>query len=585
MARGRGIADSRNSTRFYLAILALSILAALGLTLTGDASVLTGEGGPEPQRKVADSGRSDEEVGAAGLADYYNAPRREYPDFTHDEPQPPEEDTAPEEPDGPIDERVERPSDPVDPPVEEDPAPTEEPVKDEGDHPPGGDAPPEDTVDPADGDPAGPDDRKGGTSPAGDSPDKGQDGGSQGGDDDPQDEKDDEGSEAGAPADEENAPPDKDPEDGKDEKGGSGGPNDNDGPSDDSKGGGVPQPFDNGEASGAQTNHRTELVGSIHDPTELSLTPRAVVETVLLAALLILLIGFPSEMFNATLLENYEEISGWFAWAWVKKLRAWMERRSAAVIAIAFAAVGAIIHSQLEAHFGFDRGSLALLLGLFLTFLLISGLYDVLRGFHLRSRHALSSRLRSQLVGMLVAAILVAASRLGDFHPGYMYGLFTALAYGGVLHERHHGRALALASIRIFLFALVAWIAWIPVKHVAEEPDASFFILTLDAMLAVFWVAGVATIVFGLAPFRFFYGETVKAWNFWAWAGLWGGGVIVFVYTLLHPERGLYGSSDEASLVSVLALFVGFGLFSVAFWGYFRLREVRGKSGAGAVPS
>ena len=320
---------------------------------------------------------------------------------------------------------------------------------------------------------------------------------------------------------------------------------------------------------------RSLFVRSVRAPDELSFSPKLIAESVLFAALLILLVGFPAEMFNSTLLENYEEISGWFSWSWIRRLRTWLSGWHGAIVMVTFAAVGAIIHSQLEPHFAFDKGGLALLLGLFLVFMIVSLTYDVMRRVHLRKRHDLSSVLRAQLIGMVVASILVVASRLGHFHPGYMYGLFTALAYAAVLHESHHGRALAFASMRLLAVAIVAWFLWIPVKHMAEEPDAGFLILMLDAMLAVLWVAGLAAIVFGLAPLRFFYGETVKAWSFWGWAAIWGTSVLMFVYTLLHPERGLYGSSEEASLVSVLALFIGFGLFSIAFWSYFRLRGVR----------
>jgi hypothetical protein len=329
-----------------------------------------------------------------------------------------------------------------------------------------------------------------------------------------------------------------------------------------------------------ENSERSFFVRSVRDPTELSFTPKFIAESVLLAAVLILLVGFPAEMFNSTLLENYEEISGWFSWSWLQRLRSWLSGWHGAVVVVAFAGVGAIIHSQLEPHFAFDKGGLALLLGLFLVFMIVSLTYDVIRRGHLRKRHDLSSVLRAQLIGMVVASILVLASRIGHFHPGYMYGLFTALAYAAALHESHHGRALAFASIRLLIVAIVAWFLWIPVKHLAEEPDAGFLILTLDAMLAVLWVAGLAAIVFGLAPLRFFYGEQVKAWSFWGWAAIWGTSILMFVYTLLHPERGLFGSSEEASLFSVLALFVGFGLFSVAFWGYFRIRDLRRRSAA-----
>lgn len=328
---------------------------------------------------------------------------------------------------------------------------------------------------------------------------------------------------------------------------------------------------------------RSLFVSSVHDPTELSFDPRLIAEALLLTAVFVLLIGFPAEMFNATLLENYEEISGWFDWSWLNRLREWIAGLHGAVVAVAFAAIGAIIHANLEPHFGFDKGSLALILGIFITFLIISLLYDVLRGTHLRRRHDLSSRLRAQALGMVVAAIMVLFSRIGHFHPGYMYGLFTALAYAAALHDRHHGRALAFATIRIGIVGVVAWFAWIPIKHMAEEPDAGFVVLTLEASLVVLWVASVAIFVFGLAPLRFFYGEQVKKWSFWGWLAIWVPGVFMFVYTLVHPERGLYGASEEASLFSVMLLFICFGTFSLAFWSYFKIRNSRRESAAGAT--
>jgi hypothetical protein len=369
------------------------------------------------------------------------------------------------------------------------------------------------------------------------------------------------------------------------EEGAAPGPGDPDDPSD--AGGDTPLEVLDADAAGAELpnagTERSLTVSSVRDPTELSFDPQLIAEGVLLTALLILLIGFPAEMFNATLLENYDEISGWFSWSWLNRLRAWIASLHGAVVAIVFAAVGALIHANLEPHFAFDRGSLALLVGLFTTFLAISLTYDVMRGKHLRRRHDVSSRLRAQAIGMVVAVIMVFFSRIGHFHPGYMYGLFTALIYGAELHERHHGRALAFASIRIGLVAVVGWFLWIPVKHLAEEPDASFLILTLDAMLAVLWVASLAFIVFGLAPLKFFYGATVKKWSLWGWLAIYVPGVFMFVYTLLHPERGLYGSSEEASLFSVLLLFICFGVFSIAFWGFFRVRALRRRPAAGAT--
>jgi hypothetical protein len=72
------------------------------------------------------------------------------------------------------------------------------------------------------------------------------------------------------------------------------------------------------------------------------------------------------------------------------------------------------------------------------------------------------------------------------------------------------------------------------------------------------------------------YGQKVVAWSKAGWFAIYATGMLLFVHTLLHPGMGLYGSSSEASLVSVLLLFLTFGAFSLLFWAYFRFRRHRG---------
>ena len=321
-------------------------------------------------------------------------------------------------------------------------------------------------------------------------------------------------------------------------------------------------------------DERSLLVQSVPAPGDLSLAPKALALSALLAALLILLIGFPADMFNATLLEHYEEISGWFDWWWVVRLRGLISGLPGIVVVPAFAASGALLYSLLEPHFGFDRGSFALLTGLFLSFLLVSLVYDVARSRYIKRRFAVDSRIRAQLLGLVAGLVLVLLSRLAGFHPGYIYGVFTAVVFRAALEEQKDGKALAVVSIWLGAIAVAAWILWIPVKEMAEEGGASFLVLALDAFLADLWIIGLGFIVFGLAPLRFFYGERVKAWSFRGWLAIYGAGMFAFVHALLLPEDGFYEHSAEASLGSVLALFVGFGLFSLTFWGYFRYRHL-----------
>jgi hypothetical protein len=67
-------------------------------------------------------------------------------------------------------------------------------------------------------------------------------------------------------------------------------------------------------------------------------------------------------------------------------------------------------------------------------------------------------------------------------------------------------------------------------------------------------------------------GETVVAWSRRAWLAVYGLGMFVFVQTIMHPQSTRYGGDPNANLVSMLLLFVGFMVFAMAFWLFFRLR-------------
>jgi hypothetical protein len=63
------------------------------------------------------------------------------------------------------------------------------------------------------------------------------------------------------------------------------------------------------------------LRSSVPDPTQITLDPIVVVQSVALTAGVIVLVPFPSALFNNTLEENYAEVMGWLA-----RLRAWAGR-------------------------------------------------------------------------------------------------------------------------------------------------------------------------------------------------------------------------------------------------------------------
>ena len=131
-----------------------------------------------------------------------------------------------------------------------------------------------------------------------------------------------------------------------------------------------------------------------------------------------------------------------------------------------------------------------------------------------------------------------------------------------------------MASVAIGVLGFLAWLAWTPIHTAAAKSGVAFSTLVADATLSTLWVIALGALAFGLAPMRFMYGESVKKWSNNGWRLIWGLGLFMFVTTVLHPEQGFYGSSTKTSLASILAIFIGFAIFSVVFWGYFRYRHL-----------
>ena len=174
----------------------------------------------------------------------------------------------------------------------------------------------------------------------------------------------------------------------------------------------------------------------------------------------------------------------------------------------------------------------------------------------------------------MVAIVCVGISRLLHFVPGYLYGLIAGLEFRQE-PEDTTGRLTSLAALTILIIGLVTWAARAPVAAAAARQGAGFWAVAADACLAAIFVAGLTTLVFSLIPLRFLEGTKVTRWSRAAWVGLFASGLFAFVHILLQPSSGYVGHTEAGQKWVVIALFVGFGLFSIGFWAYFRFRPAR----------
>src|SRR5262249_40250874 len=131
--------------------------------------------------------------------------------------------------------------------------------------------------------------------------------------------------------------------------------------------------------------------------------------------------------------------------------------------------------------------------------------------------------------------------------------------------------------------SIVAWLLWIPVSHAANHPGASIWLLILESVLAAVFVTGIEAAGVGLLPIRFLDGHKLFTWNRILWAIVFVLGAFGLIHLLLRPGGGYFGhNTNNTPMLTVIGLFVGFGVVSVAFWAYFRYRKPRGEPDAGA---
>ncbi|HSW47678.1 MAG TPA: PT domain-containing protein [Candidatus Saccharimonadales bacterium] len=320
---------------------------------------------------------------------------------------------------------------------------------------------------------------------------------------------------------------------------------------------------------------RSAFVSSVNSPDQLPFTGENIVMSAFMAVLIIILIMFPSELFNSTVQSNYDEIIRWKLIRRIRKFYQGVNHLPTLLVVSGFAILGAVINSLLSPDFGFNKSTIALVLGMLLALGVISLVYDVTRSLYMKRRFGQKSKLRAHSLGLVTGAVLVAASRMINFVPGYCYGIFTALVFKENPKDDESGEGLAFASALLIIVALIGWFSWIPIKHAATANNPSFWALIFDSAFASLWVSTLTGTVFGLFPITFMYGETIKNWKSWVWGIIYFTGVFLFVYTILNPAVGIYGTSGTVSWIEVISLFVTFGAFSVGFWAYFRFRPQR----------
>jgi hypothetical protein len=191
-----------------------------------------------------------------------------------------------------------------------------------------------------------------------------------------------------------------------------------------------------------------------------------------------------------------------------------------------------------------------------------------------RRRTGEVGRLRPLPWALLIAALFVVVSRLGNLQPGYLYGIVLGAIFVTDVTDRDEGRETFYGALWTLVAALLAWAALTWIRGLGL-PEDGFGATLLETAFAAILVAGLEAAAFALMPLRFLPGYTLYRWNRPVWALLWGAGLFTFFHILIGPTSGYVSELSPAAFIAALGVFAAFGAMSIATWLYFRVRSPR----------
>ncbi len=340
---------------------------------------------------------------------------------------------------------------------------------------------------------------------------------------------------------------------------------------------GPAMPFNKGYGLGAGGGPPgpAPLARSIPTPTQaLHAIKKTVKDNGLLSFLLIFLIGLPAIAFNSALKEHHASLASSHGALrrLVDSVEARLENLHGAVLLVAFAVIGSVLYALDDPAFGFNLGSLAEIVGYVGAILVSTTATEVLRGVYVHRRFQKVGDLRAFPLGIVVAIVFDAFSRLSHFEPGYVFGILAAIVFRVKPTGEEDGRSMTYASMWLLGLAVASWFAFGVVNGAVIAGNHHFWMLAAESLLSYVWICGLQSLFFGLIPARYMDGDAIFSWSKIAWAALYLVVTFTFVQFILHPTTSGFGGNKNTNLFSMLAIFIVSAVAGLTFWLYSHLR-------------
>lgn len=296
---------------------------------------------------------------------------------------------------------------------------------------------------------------------------------------------------------------------------------------------------------------------SLPRPTEVDLSPGTVAAAVAVSIFGLILIGFPAELFNKTLRENYDRVRSIFARSGSVKAPADLNRQLLALVASS--AIAGFLAAIQKVNNGWSvRSVLTVALAVGLGFLLTTAVYEVAAAIS-NDRLGMPRRVfRTYPAGLPMVAFFVAVSTIGQLQPAYLYGHLAGSRLEGRHETGTRGPAIqtVVSCSSLLVFGLLAW-ALRAVVTASPWTD----------ILAGITVVSLNRLVFSLIPVTFLDGHTVFRYRRGLWAAVYSVAVLAFLLLVILPAAR---NAPPSAVGSAVLPFVLFLALSVGVWAYFR---------------
>jgi hypothetical protein len=310
-----------------------------------------------------------------------------------------------------------------------------------------------------------------------------------------------------------------------------------------------------------------------------------VLESLALGALLVALVGFPAELFNQTYEANEVRIRRGLSRITRRKARETVTVAKPLTVIIFFA-VAAAFTALVDPTFDLGWTGATVFVGFVAAIPLTTAAYAYPVEWYQHHASKITGRFRVLALALVVAASLTAMSRLVHFVPGYVYGLIAGFAATRRLSKSQEAKSVLAGAACVFGLSVVAWIIWGKYAAVASGSHASHAEVIIGAVLAQLTALGITSVVFGLMPFKFMDGYSLRTWNLAGWIGGYALAASWFALVLIRNNRDLLQTHHlPVAFAEPFILFAVFGILSILFWLYFRLRpSPENASDEGPVP-